>query len=187
VVDDRELPAELVRFEHVVGGQEHGAPHLLQPLNQLAEISGAERVQTRSGLVEEQDLRVREQRASEVQALTHPPRESHHPLVGTVAKIHQFQQLVATPGGLRRHEVIDGREVAKVLVGGNSPEEAPVTAQREAYLLPHLARLADHVVPTHASFPGGRMQERGEDPNGRRLARSVGAEESEDLPTGNLQ
>ena len=72
-------------------------------------------------------------------------------------------------------------------MGRDAPEEATVAAEREPDPLPHLARLADHVVTEHACFPGARMQERGEDPDRRRLACAVRPEESEDLPPRNLQ
>ena len=72
-------------------------------------------------------------------------------------------------------------------MGGDAPEETAITTERESDPVPHLARLSHHVVAQHACFPGTRMEERGEDPDRRRLACAVGPEESEDLPPRNLQ
>ena len=58
---------------------------------------------------------------------------------------------------------------------------------READAGAELRGLADHVEAGHAGRAGVRGEQRGEDPDGRRLAGPVGAEHAEDGAGGGLE
>ena len=78
VVDDGHAVAEPLRLVHVVRGQEHGRPPALKLVHDVPDLPPRLRVEAGRGLVEEQQLRVADQRAGHGQALLLPAGEGAH-------------------------------------------------------------------------------------------------------------
>ena len=78
-----------------------------------------------------------------------------------------------------RHAVRD-RVQLQVLLGGQTIVQRRVL-EDDADAAAHLRRRSDHVDAGQPRRPGGRLQQRAQDLDRRRLARAVGAEKAEDL------
>ena len=69
VVDHRHAIAEALRLVHVVRGEEHGLAALLEPLHHIPELPPRLRVESSGRLVEEQQVRIGNERARHREAL----------------------------------------------------------------------------------------------------------------------
>ena len=106
-------------------------------------------VQTHRRLVHEQNGRVGEQPAGDVEPLLHAPRVLLHFPVGVRRQPHLLQVKVGAATGLPRAHVVERCEVAQVLPAGQAAVEAAVSAEDEPDLPSDLRCLPDHVVPQH--------------------------------------
>src|SRR3954451_17432349 len=68
-----------------------------------------------------------------------------------------------------------------------APLKAPPAWRDVADAPPDLLRLTDHVVARHGRGPGGRPKQRGQHPQGRRLAGAVGPQEADHLTLGHVE
>ena len=82
VVDDRHAVAQPLGFVHVVRRQQHGAAGGANLANDLPQLPPRLRIEPRRRLVEEQQLRIADQRAGHGQPLLLPARELADPRVG---------------------------------------------------------------------------------------------------------
>ena len=122
-----------------------------------------------------------QQRAGQAQALGHAAREAGHQGVALVGQVDQLEHFLADlpprgpldpVGGGEELEILDHLHVVV------DAEEVGHVADDAADLLgPGVDRVA-----ADGRLAPGRVQERGEDPHRRRLARAVGADEAVDVP-----
>ena len=157
-----------------VRGHEHRPTLRGQALHERADPEDALRVEAVDRLVEQQDLRVAEQRAGQAEPLLHPEGELARRLTGDRAEADQVEDLVdPLAGDLVRcghpAQVRPGRAVRVDPVG---VEQGTDLAQRLLELVVALA------VDQHAAA-GGVVQTE-DHPHGGRLAGPVGAQEAGD-------
>ena len=131
-------------------------PALGQGGDRGAELAGAHGVDADRRLVQEDDGRIVEQPAGDVQALPHPAGVALDALLLAPLQADELEQLV-DPGALalRLHAVELG-EVAEVVDRREPLVEPAVAAEDVPDPLPDPARVLDHVVAEHARLARGR-------------------------------
>jgi hypothetical protein len=166
---------EVVRGEQdrlaEVGERAHGAP------------GGAARLGIEAGrrLVEEDELRVADEREGEIQPARLPAGQ---PADADVRALLQADDLDDLLDGARvrveRGPVRDGLADGQVAVH-------PAALQDDAGALPQGARPPGRIVPEDGDDAAGAVAVPLEDLDGRRLARAVGSEEAEHLAAGDVE
>ena len=69
-------------------------PFAREPLHELAHVAHAGRIEPGRRLVEQQQLRVAQQRRGDPEPLAHPVRVAADPVLGTVAQLDDVEHLV---------------------------------------------------------------------------------------------
>ena len=159
-----------------MAGDEDGAPLVGEPPQQRADPQDAVEVEAVDRLVEQEHLRVAEQRGGDAEPLPHAERVPLDPTAGGAGEADLLEHLVDAadadavgPGG-------DAQVVAAPAAGvhGARVEQGADLAQR-------LGEGADGAAE-HERLAGGRPVEAEDHPHGGRLAGAVRAEEAGDLP-----
>ena len=143
-------------------------------------------IQSDGRLVEEEDLGLVDERARDHQALLLPARQVLDARLAAVAEAHAREDLL---GALARHrareaevggvedQVLQHRQPAVGIGALGHDPDAPA----------HGHRPRDDVLAGDQRLPTGRQHARGEDADGRGLARAVGAEQTEELAGADRQ
>ena len=143
-------------------------------------------VQAAGRLVEDQHGRVVDQRLRQAQPLLHAPRQPVDEgvaLAGQVQQFHDVVQDLPPPGA------------GKLIGHGEEVEELPdlhavVDAEavgHVAHAPPHGQRVLAHAMAVDDPLAAGGLQQRGQEADGRALARPVGTDEAEHLAGLDLQ
>ena len=186
MVDDRQAVAILGLF-HVVGGQKDGQLLTFAQLVQAVPHSAPSlRIQPRGGFVEKEHPRPVQERPSDFEPPPHAARKGAHTLVGLGSQANPRQRLVHARTPLAPWHTVDHAMDLQILArreavihGGILEDEPETTANRRWR--------RDHVVPGDARRALGRLEQRAENLDGRRLAGAVGTEKSKDLARGNRE
>jgi hypothetical protein len=187
-VAQRAREAEFSRADdhHVVGGPRDLAQHVAghddraplagQVAQRGAQPGRAARVQAVGRLVQDQHLRVAEQRRREAEALPHAERERPDRPPGRGVQAGQVEHLVHPPG---RNPVRGGQDPQMV-----TGPPARVKAGRLQHRADHPARPGQPLVPHAADerVPGGGLDQAEDNAQGGGLPRPVRAEQAGDLP-----
>ena len=185
VVHDDEPVAELLGLVHVVRRQHQRHPVPLEPEQPVPQHMPGLRVEARGRLVEEQDLRLVDQRAGDRQPALHAAGQRLDEAVGTVGEVRELEQLVGplADHGAREPEVAPVDERLSRTVSSPSSESCCGTT-------PSRARIAGAVLaagPCRAPAACRRTRRHAADhPHGGGLAGAVGAEEPERLAAAHL-
>ena len=186
VVEDDDVVAAL-RFVHVMRGDEDRAPALGcgGDLGELVPDGAAGlRVEADGGLVEDQDGRIVDQRARDLEAPLHAAGERADDRVAHAGEADPRELLLGSVAALAARDAEDGAVEVEVLAGSQ-----PVVERR--ILEDDAARATDgegvglHVVAIDEGATGARGEERREDLDGGALAGAVGAEQREERPGAN--
>ena len=144
------------------------------------------RVEPRRRFIEEEDRRVDDERAGQVDAAPHPTRES---LYRSILGIHQVEQLDEFTRPLRRPappEVVQHPDHEEVLEPGEVLVDRSVLTARATHPT-DLLRVGEHVYAVDRGRPGIRADERRQHLDRRRLARAVRPEQRCDGSFGHRQ
>ena len=181
VVDHHDVAGETVRLLEVLGGEQHGRPLAHQLFDDAPEVLSALGVEAGGWLVQEEDWRARDQRGRQVEAATHAARVGlEHPVAG-VGQAEGLQELVGPPGRGAAAQVGEPPDHVDVLVPGQVLVDRGVLAGQTDEAAYHVGLLRD-VVPEHGATARVGLEDGGEDPHGRGLARPVRAEQAEHGP-----
>ena len=167
---------EVVRGEH-----ERGVPGRVERAQELAQPALADHVEADGRLVEEQDLRVVQQRGHDVPA--HPLAEAELADRGVeeVAEVEELDvlgEVGAVPRGVGAVDLLQHRErVAQRQV----PPQRGALAEDDAEPARQLGALPAGVEPGDPQPAAGRHQDAGEHLDGGGLARTVGADVADHL------
>ncbi len=152
-VDDGHPLAQRIGLEHVVRREQDRLVLGLQIADHLAHLARPYRIQADRRLVEEEHLRVVQQRAGDVQALHHAARVALDLLLPAVGQAHELEQVrdaLARDLGI---DVVQAGEVAQVVLPGKAPVEPPLAAEDEADHAPDDPPLGPRPCPSHAPCP----------------------------------
>ena len=188
VVHDGHPVAQLVGLFHVVGGQEDRLALAVEALEDLPQGEAALGVEPGRGLVEEQDRRPMQDGAGDHEPLSHAARQRVDGCLPPLRQLeHVEQEVGGGPGFLARHAE-EATVVEEVLPHVQGAVQRVLLRHHADHLL-RQRRVGDDVDPRHVGLAARRDHPGGEHPGRGRLARSVRAEEPEDLagPDGQVE
>src|SRR5882762_76956 len=167
-----------------VGGEEHGPPPRLQVEDDVAHLPPPDRIEPRHRLVQDDELRIVDQRLGQPDALQHPFRVETELPVAAVGEAHAFEEILDAPASRGRvqpeqprvkvEELLPGEVVVQVRVLGQEAD-APSGPDLRGVL----AKQADDA--RIRKDQAQRQLDRGG------LAGAVGADGAEDLPLPDRQ
>src|SRR5919202_2460134 len=143
ILDDRHPVRERLGLVEVVRGEQNGLPQRLERAHSVPRVAPSGGIEPRRGLVEEDQLRVADQRQREVQASQLATRQGPRPTVLLLAEPGQLDDLVDVAwGGVEVRPVLEQLADAEVAVDTRAlQDDAHALAQRP------LAPLG--IVPEH--------------------------------------
>ena len=173
-----------LRLVHIGGRDKHGQPRPFgaDRIDQIPELAPRQGIDPGGRLVENQEIGIVDQRAAQPELLLHPPRQLARRTVGKGGQPGRIEQ---PPRMGRARLGIEPEQAAKEIdVFRNAERRIEIFAQP----LRHIgdarqkrgARLAarargDKIVAKHAQIPGLRAPHPGDQPEQRRFAHPVGA------------
>ena len=186
VVDDADVTAQLFRLFQVVGGENDGDALLIELGEEAPHRTAQFNVHASSGLVEDQQARLVNQRAGNHQTALHATGQRTRRHVALVPQAQLGQVLL---GALLGHL---GRNTVVARLGDDNVEALLELVEVE--LLRHHAqaaferrRLAVQVVAEHVDRAAGLVHQGGEDADGGGLAGTIGAKQGEEVAFGDVQ
>ena len=203
-VDDGDRVTELLDLVHLVGREDDRSASGVQLKERLFQEVRIDRIETREGLIEEEDLRVMKDRGDDLdlllvalRELLGPPvggvgdPEAGEPGPGSVGRFAPRQTEEDTDEGELIEDAHPGIEAALFgqvapgipgqLLGGDSPPgDLPVVGPEDVQDDPHRGRLAGAVRAEEAEDPAGRRLEahRVEGEGRSKTLRDVGKDEA---------
>src|SRR5437867_449046 len=183
-IDDPHRIGDLLGFVKVVRGQEDRLSQLLDEpaADEGADLDGGDRIEAARRLVEEEDLGIRDEAAGDGELLLHPRRVVAEAVVRLLGDSEDLEQLADPLRGGGAPQAVKGGEELEVLASRQSPVERSLVAHDDADASLDCLRLALDVDPQDAGNAGAGEDQRGEDLDEGRLARSVRTEKAEELP-----
>jgi hypothetical protein len=170
--------SQLVGLVQVLRGEQDRDPFGDQSADHGPHVGTAVRVQSGGRLVQEQHPGAADQAGRQVQPAAHSARVRLHGPAGGIGQLEAGQQLGRPGPGLRPRQAEQAADHDEVVRPRESLVHRGVLAG-EADELPDLVGVAQHVVPADARLAAVRPQQRGQDPDRGRLARTVRPEDPE--------
>ncbi|EMY33032.1 phenol hydroxylase [Arthrobacter crystallopoietes BAB-32] len=186
LVHDDQPVAELLGLVHVVRGEHQRDALLLESEEPVPEDVPRLRVQAGGGLVQQQDLRLVDQRAGDGQPALHAAGERVHAGLGLVGELGELQQLVR----LRPQVAVGQAEVAAVddqVVADPDLVVEVVLLRHHAQVRPDLGAVAVRIQPHDGQLARGALRDAADHPHCGRLAGAVGPEQAEGLPRRDVE
>ena len=178
--------AEPVRLVEVLGRQEHGGPGRDEGLDRLPEADPAADVEPCRRLVQEQDRRSSDERRGEIEPAPHAARVGLHEPRAGLAEVEVGKQLERALSRSAPAEVVEAADQLQVLEARQVLVDRGVLPGEPDALADEL-RLAEDVASGDARGSRIRGEKRGQDADGRRLPRSVRAEQTVHRPRPDAQ
>ena len=184
-VQDRHPVAQPLGFLESMGRQEDRDAALAEPVDQLVDTARGDRVQAGGRLVEEEDLRLAEERPRKGDPLAKALGQRAAWIVRAVGEVDGLE---GAPDSIARvRHLVQLGEALEVLDDAQAEVE-PRRLGHDRDAAPDLhAVLGRQRDPGHRGGAGRRRDERAERPDRRRLAGAIGAEEAEDLATPDVE
>ena len=159
---------------------------LLEIVDEVSHLDDLHRVEAAGRLVEDQELRLMDDRLRHADPLAEAVRQGPDRILGDLAEVGDLDDVGHPPLDLRaRHAAQLARE-GEVVGDRHVHVERRVLGQKPDPLA-DLVRLGDGVDPPDLDRAGARPEIAGEDAQGRRLARSVEPEEPDGLAVVDLE
>ncbi len=180
LLDDADAGADVGQFRQDVARHDHGLVHSAQPLEQVPHLDAGAGVEAAGRLVEQQDLRIVQQRAGQADPLRLPATERVDHRVALEAHVDQVELLLADLPPAGAVDAVGGGEEFEVLDDGHvvvHAEEVGHVADQP----PDLLRMRVDALAADVGFAVVGLKQRGDHPHRGRLARAVRADESEDV------
>ena len=187
VVEYRDPVGELVGFLEVLGGEEHGDAAGHQAADDLPHGAAAARVKPGRRLVEEDDLRVADQRHRQVQLPAHAAGVGRHELARRFRQVEPLKQPAGDLLALAGAEVLEVRHQLQVFLPGQQlvhGGELPGDPDRRADRLSLGKRRRGRSDPRR---PAVGLGQGGEDVDRGGFPGPVRAEQGEDRPLGDVE
>ena len=181
VVDHRDPVGEAVGLVEVLRRQEDGRALRDESLDRLPEGDAAAQVEPCRRLVEEQDRWAGDERGAEVEPSPHAAGVRADEPLARVGQVEGLEQLGRALARDAAAEVVEPADHLQVLEAGQVLVHGRVLAG-EPDPLSDPGRVADDVEACDARLAAVGLEQRGQDPDGGRLARAVRPEQPEDAP-----
>ncbi len=183
MIHDGQPVTELLHLGHVVAGQQdRAAGHGAFPVDhQLAHGTGGRDVQAQGRLIEEEDPRIVQQAARQVQLLTLTGGERGYLLLALLLEAHEIDQLVHAAPALTNADAVELTEHPELLAHQQQAVPRLFAARDDVHDPADLGGLSSDVEAEDAGRAGRGQEQRGEDLDECRLAGTVGPEQAEQL------
>jgi hypothetical protein len=178
VVDDRDVVGEPVGLVQVLGGEQDGGSGGNAVLDHLPEAQPAAGVEAGRGLVEEDHGRAGDERGGQVQAAAHASGVGLDRSVGGVQQVEALEEVRGSRLRLALGQVVEASDHDEVLGARQVLVDRRVLAG-EADPRPQRSRVVDHVETGDPGATAVGREERGQDPDRRRLAGAIRAQQAE--------
>src|SRR6266545_7290737 len=186
-LDEGDLVAELFGLAHVVRRQDDGRAPLAPERRDLgAKPDRDVRVEAQRRLVEEQHLRIVEQRLGHRQPLLEPRRKLVVLGLDVGPELALLDQRRDLHPQAAAGETVEAAVERQDLGRPKAPHERGVAA-RHVEPPPYSASLPDHVMAEYGRPTRVRQEQRRQDGEQRRLARAVGSQQAEDRSARHLE
>ena len=179
VVDHRDPAGQPIRLVEVLRCQQHRRTVFDKPVDRLPQPQAAARIEARRRLIEKQHRRVGDERRREVEPPAHSAGVGLRRSARRIDQVEAFEQLAAAPLRGRPGLAVEAADHCQVLEPGQVLVDRRVLAG-EPDLRPQRRRVADDVEAEDGRAAAVGPQQRREDPDKRRLAGAVGAEQPQD-------
>jgi len=163
-----------------VGGIEDGHAPVAQFAHHVEDAAAALRVDADGRLVHEQQLGFVEQPGGDIDAPLHAAGVGLDLVLGPVAEADGLQHFVDAPRQLLAAHVVEAAPELQILPGSERVVEGDFL-RHDADGPAHAQRVGEDGVAGNLGRAAGRLDEATEHVDGRRLARTVGAEQAEDF------
>ena len=178
LVHDDEVVAQLLRLVHVVGRDDQRRPAPLQLVEALPQQVPRLRVEAGRRLVQDDQLRLVDERAGDRQAPLHAAGQRLDLVLGALVELDELEQLVGALAGDVAGDVEVARVHLEVLAHRQLGVEV-VDLRHHAQLRLDLARLGARIHADHAELALGDRAGARDHPHRARLARPVRPQEPE--------
>ena len=178
VVHDHQPVAQLLGLVHVVRGQDQRDAALLEPEQPVPHHVPGLRVQAGGGLVEDQDLRLVDERAGDGQAALQAAGQRVDLTVGAVRELHELEQF----GGPLPDDAPGQPEVPAVdeqVLPDGQLDVQRVVLRHHSEPGPDRRAVPDRVGAEDGQLTAGRRRDTSDHPHRGRLARAVWPEKAE--------
>ena len=187
VVDHDHPAGQGVGLLEVVGGEhDRAAGVLVQAADEVLEVGAVLGVETGRRLVEEQHAGQVDQAHRDVEPAPLAPGERGDLAVGHGGEVEVLDEVGGPASGLAPRQAV-GAALADQLVAAELAVTGAVALADVADRAAYLALSGDDVMTGDLGGPRRRRDESGEHAQGGRLARTVGAEEGDELALTDLQ
>src|SRR5256712_6756264 len=185
-VDDGKAGAHPLGDLQDMGREEHHLSLLAEVLAAVFHLAGALRIQAYGGLVEEENLRIVEQRRGQGDLLPHAPGVAGKEVIAPLPEVEELEQRVDAAIAKAALDVVEVAGELEELACAQLVIEGGRVRDVTDHCLGPLGFRRDVDAP-HTGAAGSGPQEANQHLDGSRLPRAIGAEESEQLPGRDLQ
>ena len=186
VVEDDDVVGQAVGLLEVLRGQDDRRAVAHQTPQEVPQIATAPRVEAGGRFVEEQDGRIGHEAGGEVEAPPHAAGEVLDELAGSIGEVEPLEELVAAPAGLGPGQAVQATDHLEVQATAHEPVDGGLLGG-DADPAADVGRLRGDVEAGDRRRPLRRLRQRGQDPDGGRLARPVVTEQAEDAPRRHVE
>ena len=180
VIDDRHARAQLLELGKDVAADDDRLAQRPELTKQLAQLHARPRIQSGRRLVEQEHLRIVDQRVGQTQALLHAPRQRLDVRVSLVCQVDQVEQVADHPPPAGGGNPIAAAEEVQVLPDLHVVVDAE-RIRHESRDAAHLVGVPRDRVAADLGLARVRLEQGREDAQGGRLSRAVRPDETEDL------
>src|SRR5580698_3002468 len=162
-------------------GQQHRHTLGLEVSDDAEEFRGGVRIEAGGRLIEDGDLRALHQNFGKAETLPHAAREGGDALIGKLGKSDPLNRVGDALLAFGEAKADQAGGIAQVIGSGEVVIKADRVGQIADAALDR-ERLAPRIEAEHAHFAAGDFGQAEQHQDGRRFARAVGPEETENLP-----
>ena len=175
-VEDGHAVGEEFDFPHGVRGEQQRSvlPCKDFRFQEMPEISGGDGVEAARRFIQQQYLRLMEQRANQAEALDRAGRKHACLAIQHAAQSEPIAQYFDARGAEFIGKMVQAAKKAEILAAGQPRIEAEVAARVVPDLPPHGRRFTRGILPRQRSGAARRQQERGKNAEQRCFAGSIG-------------
>ena len=176
MIDDDDAVAEALGFLHVVRGVDQGLATLLEGFKVFEDSVTALRIDADGGLVEQQNLRIVQQRSRQVEPAFHPATEGPDLVPGAVGEAHQSQRIGDRAFRSGAVQIVKRGEKDKVVERRQLVIQCHVLRNQADFSLDRVSIPAQGTA-CNEHLAGIGPQQASDDRNGSRFSRAVGPQQ----------
>src|SRR5277367_5847099 len=180
VIDDDDAVAEPLRLFHVVRGVDESLAAFFQYLKIFKDCIAALGIDPNCWFIQQQNLRIMEQRSREVQATLHSTAECAYFVAGTIRQRDQIQSFVNRMFGPRSGDGVKRGKESQIVTGAKLVVQRHVLRNQANFQL-YGIRITLYLLAFDPDFAGIRVQQSRNDGDSRRFAGTIRPQQADGL------